>query len=84
MAMARIERVSHYGAKAREIPPHTEAVLIDEGRVFINTGKPITHWEIEVDTLADLARIANGEDLIVDFNDDGTVAKVIIYDDYIE
>lgn len=84
MSKARINRASAGYDHRAKTPPCPEAVLVDEGRKFINTGDPITHWEVEVNSLEDLARIAAGERLIVDFNDDASVASITIYDDYVE
>lgn len=84
MSKARINRASAGYDHRATTPPCPEAVLVDEGRKFINTGKPITHWEVEVTRLEDLARIAGGERLIVEFNDDGSVDDITIYDDYVE
>ena len=83
MAKARVERVSGYGMRDKTVPPHPEAILVDEGRKFINTGEPITHWEIEINSLEDLTRISGEERVILTFNADG-VASITFYDDYLE
>jgi len=80
MAMARVYRVSMPNRKQQ---PHAEAVLVDEGRVFTNTGEPITHWEIEINTFEDLARISGDERVILTFDKAG-VASITFYDDYME
>jgi len=80
MAMARVYRVTMPNRKDK---PHPEAVLVDEGRVFTNTGEPITHWEIEINTFDDLKRIAGDEQVILTYNEAG-VASITFYDDYIE
>lgn len=48
--------------------------------------RPILGFTVEINSLEDLARISteSDEELIVDFNPDGTVAKITIYDDYVE
>jgi hypothetical protein len=82
VAKVRIDRVTDTRG---DQPPVPWAVKVVTG-TFINTGDPIFHWEVEVTTLADLARIANHTDvhLIVDFAANGEVTNVTIYDDYIE
>lgn len=82
MAQARIDKVSDWRGDQPTVP---WAVRVETGK-FINTGDPIFHWEVEVNTLADLARISNHADvhLIVDFATNGEVTQVTIYDDYIE
>ena len=85
MTNVRISRTSMNWK--RRISPHPEAVEVDTGRVFTNTGEPITHWEIEVNSLEDLARISasvNNEELIISFGDDGKLCSIEIYDYYRE
>lgn len=84
MSKATINRASHSYFSNHQDAPCPEAVLVDTGRKFINSGKAITHWEVEVNSLEDLARIADGERIIVEFNDDASVADITIYDDYVE
>ena len=83
MSKAEISRVD-YTYKGK--PPVPSASMVDTGRKYINTGNPILHWEVEVNSLDDLARIAqeaDGERLIIEFDSSG-VSCITIYDDYME
>jgi len=48
--------------------------------------RPYMGFKVEVNSLADLARIAHEVDerLVITFNPDGVVEDILVYDDYLE
>lgn len=82
-----ISQVTSSGTPRNRKPlPVPWAVREDTGRIFTNTGEPITRDVVEVETLGDLQRISKhhgNENLIIAFDDEG-ICSVTIYDDYIE
>lgn len=73
-------------ASNREKRPVAWAETGEVGLYGGDPQRPIMGFTVEVNTLEDLARIANAADekLIVGFNPDGAVESILIYDDYIE
>lgn len=65
--------------------PCKAAELVSEGRRYINTGQPITHWEVEVLSIPDLAVLSAevGYPLVLTF-EGYDVSDILIYDDYME
>jgi len=83
MAQAHITKVSSWNDEDKPVPWATKVVT---GH-YSNTGEPIFHWEVEVNSLEDLARISAANDnvrLILNFGADGSVFNISIYDDYVE